>query len=239
MLRSDTRQTRVRLAILAVGLLIGYLFVLAAVTPAEDTPPRNEDMEKQTQAAAATLQQATFGAGCFWCVEAVFEQLEGVHSAVSGYSGGKTKNPTYKAVCTGRTGHAEVVQVTFDPAVISFDELLEVFWQTHDPTTLNRQGNDVGTQYRSAIFFHNEQQREAAEGYKKKLDASAAFDAPIVTEISPHREFFPAEDYHQQYFELNGHEPYCAAVVKPKVDKVRKVFRDKLKTAASSERARK
>ncbi|MCA9267860.1 MAG: peptide-methionine (S)-S-oxide reductase MsrA [Planctomycetales bacterium] len=175
------------------------------------------------------LEVATFGSGCFWCTEAVFQQLSGVETAVSGYSGGKTKNPTYKEVCTGETGHAEVVQVTFDPQKISYAELLEVFWKTHDPTTLNRQGNDVGTQYRSVVFCHNDKQRELAASYKKKLDAAKAFAAPIVTEISPAVEFYPAEDYHQEYFDLNGRQPYCRFVIAPKVDKVREVFKEKLK----------
>jgi peptide methionine sulfoxide reductase msrA/msrB len=173
--------------------------------------------------------QATFGAGCFWCTEAVFQQLEGVHSVVSGYSGGHVKDPTYKAVCTGMTGHAEVVRIHYDPKTISYDELLEVFWKTHDPTTLNRQGLDVGPQYRSVIFFHNDQQRRLAEHYKQKLDASGAFKAPIVTEISPLGEFYPAESYHQEYYERNGRQPYCLRVIRPKLTKVRKVFRDKLK----------
>lgn len=177
------------------------------------------------------LELATFGNGCFWCTEAVFSELKGVKSVVSGYSGGHVDNPSYKQVCTGLTGHAEVVQIAFDPQVISFEELLEVFFKTHDPTTLNRQGPDVGTQYRSAVFYHNEAQREAAEKYKQQLDASGEFDAPIVTEITKFDKFFPAEDYHQQYYELNGHEPYCRMMIRPKVSKVRHIFKDKLKNA--------
>jgi peptide-methionine (S)-S-oxide reductase len=173
---------------------------------------------------------ATFANGCFWCTEAIFEQLDGVISAVSGYSGGQVENPTYKAVCTGETGHAECLQITYDPSKISFDELLEVFWETHDPTTLNRQGNDVGTQYRSGIFYHNEEQKVKAEKYKAELNKSGAFNNPIVTEIVPFTKFYPAEDYHQQYFEANeGNNPYCRVVIRPKVDKFRKVFKDKLK----------
>ena len=171
----------------------------------------------------------TFGAGCFWCVEAIFDQLNGVSSVVSGYSGGQIKNPSYKEVCNGTTGHAEVCQVVYDPKVISFETLLEVFWSTHDPTTLNRQGADVGTQYRSAIFYHNDEQKTIAETYKSKLDSSGAFDDPIVTEITAFETFYPAEDYHQEYFELNGEQPYCRAVIRPKVDKFQKVFKDKLK----------
>lgn len=173
---------------------------------------------------------ATFGAGCFWCVEAVYQQLEGVISVTSGYSGGSIKNPTYKEVCSGLTGHAEVCQIVFDPKVITYPELLQAFWVSHDPTTLNRQGNDIGTQYRSVIYYHSNQQKELAEKYKKELDASHAYPDPIVTEISPLAEFYPAEDYHQNYFNENGDQPYCQFVVKPKVEKFKKVFKEKLKT---------
>jgi peptide-methionine (S)-S-oxide reductase len=181
------------------------------------------------------VEVATFGNGCFWCTEAVFEELKGVESAVSGYSGGRVPNPTYEQVCTGATGHAEVIQITYDPAVITYPELLEVFWKTHDPTTLNQQGPDHGTQYRSAVFYHNEEQRELAEKYKERLDQSGAFDAPIVTEITKFQKFYPAEDYHQEYFALNGRQPYCRAVVKPKVVKFRKAFKDKLKVNDKSD----
>jgi peptide-methionine (S)-S-oxide reductase len=177
----------------------------------------------------ATVAVATFANGCFWCTEAIFEELEGVISAVSGYSGGETVNPSYKEVCSGGTGHAECLQITYDSTKISFDELLEVFWQTHDPTTLNRQGADVGTQYRSAVFYHTDEQKQKAEAYKAALDKSGAFNRPIVTEITPFSIFYPAEDYHQQYFELNGNEnPYCRVVIQPKLEKFRKVFKDKL-----------
>lgn len=173
---------------------------------------------------------ATLANGCFWCTEAIFEQLDGVISAVSGYTGGEVANPTYKEVCTGQTGHAEALQIVYDPSKITFDELLEVFWETHDPTTLNRQGNDVGTQYRSGVFYHNEEQKQKAEKYKDELNKSGAFDKPIVTEITPFTKFYPAENYHQQYFENNeGQNPYCSVVIRPKVDKFRKVFKDKLK----------
>ncbi len=177
-----------------------------------------------------TLEQATFGSGCFWCTEAIFQNVKGVHSVVSGFSGGHVKNPAYREVVTGRTGHAEVIHVTYDPAVISYEELLEIFWQTHDPTTLNRQGNDVGTQYRSAIFYHNEAQRQLAEEYKARLDKSGAFADPIVTEISPFNAFYPAEDYHQNYFNLNGEQPYCAFLIRPKVEKFKQVFKEKVNT---------
>lgn len=172
---------------------------------------------------------ATFGAGCFWCVEAVFQDLKGVQKVTSGYSGGMIKNPSYKEVCTGETGHAEVCQIVYDPKVISFKDLLEVFWQTHDPTTFNRQGNDVGTQYRSAIFYHTDEQKQLAEKYRQELDRSGAFQKPIVTTIEKYVVFYPAEDYHQNYFNLNGDQPYCSFIIKPKVDKVKKVFHDKLK----------
>lgn len=179
---------------------------------------------------AGTTDTAYFANGCFWCTEAIFEQLNGVKSAVSGYTGGQTKNPTYKEVCTGETGHAECLEIIYDPAQITFDELLEVFWETHDPTTLNRQGNDVGTQYRSGIFYVNEEQKQKAEKYKEELNKSGAFENPIVTEITPFAVFYPAENYHQEYFENNeNNNPYCKIVIRPKVDKFRKVFKDKLK----------
>ena len=177
------------------------------------------------------MEKATFGAGCFWCIEAVFQDLAGVESVVSGYMGGKTKNPTYREVCSGRTGHAEVAQITYNPDTISFKDLLEVFWKTHDPTTLNRQGNDVGSQYRSAVFYHNEEQKQLAEKYKQELDASGAFSKPIVTEITEIETFYPAEDYHQNYFKNNPGEGYCSFVIRPKVEKFKKVFGNKLKTA--------
>ncbi|MCM5528195.1 peptide-methionine (S)-S-oxide reductase MsrA [Parasegetibacter sp. NRK P23] len=178
---------------------------------------------------AVNTDTATFGTGCFWCTEAVFEQLEGVLKVTSGYSGGHVKNPTYEQVCEKNTGHAEVVQLVYDPAVISFDELLEVFWQTHDPTTLNRQGNDVGPQYRSAIFYKDEEQKLKAEHYKKELDKAGAFNAPIVTEISPLINFYAAEQYHQDYYTNNGSQPYCNFVIRPKMEKFQKAFKEKLK----------
>lgn len=176
-----------------------------------------------------SVKTATFGAGCFWCVEAVFQELDGVHSVISGYSGGQTKNPTYKEVCEGTTGHAEVCRITYDPAKISFAELLEVFWKTHDPTTLNRQGNDVGTQYRSVIMYHDDEQKNLAIEYKKKLNDAGIWENPIVTEIVPEAEFYTAEDYHQNYYSDNSKQPYCAFVITPKLEKFRKVFKDKLK----------
>lgn len=176
-----------------------------------------------------SMEVATFGTGCFWCSEAIFEQLKGVESAVAGYSGGTVKNPTYKEVCTGNTGHAEVIQVSFDPVIISYTDLLEVFWKTHDPTTLNRQGADVGTQYRSVIFYHNQKQKELAETYKKKLDEAGIYNNPIVTEITEFNTFYKAEDYHQEYYDNNKTQPYCNFVITPKIEKFKKVFKDKLK----------
>ena len=166
---------------------------------------------KELQSSGETkLETATFGTGCFWCTEAVFDQLKGVHSVTSGYSGGNLSNPTYDQVCGGLTGHAEVVQIIYDPALISYADLLEVFWQTHDPTTLNRQGNDVGTQYRSAIFYHDDSQRKLAEHFRKNLNESGAFRSPVVTEITAYKNFYPAEKYHQDYFALNPNQPYCS-----------------------------
>jgi peptide-methionine (S)-S-oxide reductase len=186
--------------------------------------------QSQTKKVETTnVQIATFGAGCFWCTEAVFLNVKGVTKVVSGYTGGKVKNPTYREICTGMTGHAEVTQITFDPAVVSFEELLEVFWNTHDPTTLNRQGADEGTQYRSAVFYADENQKALAEAYKKQLEASHVYKNPIVTEITTLTTFYPAEDYHQNYYELNPNQGYCQYVIRPKVDKFKKQFADKLK----------
>jgi len=179
--------------------------------------------------ASTKTDTASFGTGCFWCTEAIFQRLKGVVKVTSGYSGGTVPNPTYEEVCTGTTGHAEACQVVYNPSVISYDELLEVFWKTHDPTTLNRQGNDVGTQYRSVIFYMNPSQKEKAEHYKAALDKSGAFNNPIVTAIEPYRNFYSAENYHQDYFDQNGGQPYCRFVIAPKVEKFQKVFHDKLK----------
>jgi peptide-methionine (S)-S-oxide reductase len=175
-------------------------------------------------------ETATLGGGCFWCLEAVFEQLRGVERVESGYCGGALPNPTYAKVCNGNTGHAEVVQVTFDPAVVSFREVLDVFFATHDPTTPNRQGADVGTQYRSVIFYHTPEQKETAERRIAELNAAHIWNAPLATEIAPFEMFYKAEDYHQGYFQANPAQPYCQAVVSPKVAKFRKQFADKLKT---------
>ena len=184
---------------------------------------------KNMDQSQTNYKQVTFGAGCFWCVEAVFQELKGVISVESGYSGGQIMNPTYKQICTGTTGHAEVARIIYDPSEISFKELLEVFWQTHDPTTLNRQGNDVGTQYRSVIFYHDDDQKQQAEHYLKELDKSGAFNAPIVTEIAPLINYYKAENYHQDYYTLNPNQGYCQYVIRPKMEKFRKAFKDKLK----------
>ena len=168
------------------------------------------------------IEQATFGAGCFWCVEAVFEQLDGVVDVRSGYTGGNTENPTYEDICRGKTGHAEVAQIEFNPKIISYDSLLDLFWKSHDPTTLNRQGADVGTQYRSAIFYHSEKQKETADTSRKKADKSDLYTDPIVTEIAPLTKFYIAENYHQDYYRINKNAPYCQLVIKPKLDKLYK-----------------
>ena len=180
-------------------------------------------MERKTEV-------ATFGGGCFWCLEAVFQALKGVSHVESGYTGGQVVNPSYRQVCSGQTGHAEVVQITFDPEVITFHDLLDVFFATHNPTTLNRQGADVGTQYRSAIFYHNEEQANRARQRISDLDQEKIWDAPLVTEVVPLEKFYRAEDYHQNYFQTNPAQGYCQAVINPKVAKLRKHFAEKLKT---------
>jgi len=188
------------------------------------------ESEKTNKMQIENIEKATFGGGCFWCVEAVFDQLKGVHSVTSGYAGGHTENPTYKQVCEGTTGHAEVIQVEFDPEVISFDELLEVFWTVHDPTQLNRQGNDIGTQYRSIILYENDGQKLAAERSIRAFEASEMYEGNFTTELVPLEKFYTAEDHHQNYYENNSEtNPYCSIVVKPKIDKFYDKFYDKLK----------
>jgi len=210
------------------GIAITSLFLITLFACAQKTA-KNPDHKKEYIMNVNT-DTATFANGCFWCTEAIFQEVKGVEKVMSGYTDGHTKNPTYKEVCTGETGHAECLQIIYNPAIISFDELLEIFWKTHDPTTLNRQGNDVGTQYRSGIYYHNAEQKEKAEHYKIELDKSGAYNNPIVTEIKPFTVFYPAEDYHQEYFNNNENQnPYCSIVIRPKVDKFRKVFKDKLK----------
>jgi methionine-S-sulfoxide reductase len=216
-----------RRAILAAAAIPAILCATALLfSSSHNTSTTTATMTQPSQPSAADpdFETITFGSGCFWCTEAVFQNVRGVKSAVSGYSGGHTADPTYEQVCSGTSGHAEVVQVTYDTRQIAFEDLLQVFWRTHDPTTLNRQGHDVGTQYRSAIFYHNDRQREIAEKYKKQLDEADTFSAPIVTEITPFKEFYPAEKYHQEYYELNPNQGYCAAIIRPKVEKFKKEF---------------
>ncbi|MEO0530987.1 MAG: peptide-methionine (S)-S-oxide reductase MsrA [Planctomycetota bacterium] len=209
------------LAAVAVVAFLGALITMSsnadAVSAEAPEPTGNEKL-------------ATFGGGCFWCTEAVFEETAGVSAAVSGYSGGSVLNPSYDAVCSGTTGHAEVIQVAYDPETISYKQLLEIFFRTHDPTTLNRQGADRGTQYRSVIYYHDDEQKQIAEEVKASLDASGAFRDPVVTEISPLDVFYPAEAYHQDYFAKNPNQGYCRAVIAPKMAKYRAAFADQLKS---------
>lgn len=207
--------------------------LLLAVTFAAcgQTEPKNDKERTMTKAIPAGVQTdtATFGEGCFWCTEAFFQRLEGVYEVVSGYGGGHVENPTYEQVCDKNTGHVELARIVFDPAKISYDELLEVFWKTHDPTTRDRQGNDVGPQYRSVIYYHNDVQKKKAESYKSSLDKSGAWDKPIVTDIEPFKNFYPAENYHQNYYNDNQNQGYCRFVIRPKLEKFEKVFKNKLK----------
>ena len=202
-------------------LFLSALFALIITLPVN---AQNDEGKK--------LEEATFGAGCFWCVEAIFELVEGVEHVESGYSGGHVDNPSYREVTTGRTGHAEVARVVFDPTVVSYEVLLEVFWHTHDPTTLNRQGNDIGPMYRSVIFYHNEEQRRIAEASLKTTDESGLWNDPIVTTIEPLKNYYVAENYHQDYFENNPNAGYCSYVIAPKVKKFKKEYAHLLKTAS-------
>ena len=206
--------------LLFTGILL-MVFISCNATSEKNT----ETMTTEDQ----NFEYATLGGGCFWCIEAVFEELKGVESAVSGYSGGKVKNPSYREVTSGRTGHAEVVQIKYDPEKISYNQILEVFFHLHDPTTLNRQGADVGTQYRSVIFYHNNQQEQIARRVYEEIDSSDLWNDPLVTEIKPLEEFYVAEDYHQDYFENNPNQPYCTFVIGPKMSKLKDLFRDKIK----------
>lgn len=221
---------------LLVALAVGLGILLAWLRLRDDfESPENfpilevEEIGLEPEVVSKETEVATFGSGCFWCTEAVFQKLKGVQSVTSGYCGGSVKDPTYAQICTGRTGHAEVVQITFDPKVITYVQLLEIFWRTHDPTTQDRQGNDRGTQYRSAIFYHSARQRELAERYKKKIDEAQVFKSPLVTEITAFTEFYKAEDEHQNFYAQNSRQPYCRAVIRPKLDKLQKVFGEKLK----------
>lgn len=209
------------------------LLISGVITFNPNEPLKKSEMDTNDKTTKELKKEtATLGAGCFWCVEAVFQELIGVEKVISGYTGGSVENPTYKQIASGTTGHAEVAQITFDPSVISFEEILEVFWSTHDPTTLNRQGYDVGTQYRSAIFYENKEQRKIAEASKREV-ATTLWDDPIVTEIAPLTVFYPAEDYHQDFYTNNPNYGYCTAVINPKMEKFRKRFKDKLKTSVS------
>lgn len=209
----------------SVLFLLAILGISASCQSQKPAPIKSPD---QSVPSNMNTQTATFGAGCFWCVEAVFQELNGILKVESGYMGGEKPNPTYKEVCSGTTGYAEVAQITFDPSVITYEELLEVLWTTHDPTTLNRQGADAGTQYRSAIFYHNEEQKKAAEKSKFEV-APTIWDNVIVTQIAPADTFYPAENYHQDYYANNSEAGYCRIVINPKIEKVRSKFSDKLK----------
>lgn len=206
--------------VLAACLLAAFLAACTRPAPTREVPVSAKEGH----------QVATLAGGCFWCMEAVYERLEGVYSVVSGYTGGSVENPTYDEVCSGATGHAEAVQITYDPGTISYRELLEVFWRTHDPTTPNRQGYDVGTQYRSAIYYHDEEQKRVAE--ETRQEAQALYEAPIVTEIVPFERFYRAEDHHQDYYTNNPFQPYCVMVIRPKLKKLEKDFSDRLKEGA-------
>ncbi|MCF8303714.1 MAG: peptide-methionine (S)-S-oxide reductase MsrA [Bacteroidales bacterium] len=205
---------------LSIILLFGLLLSTA------DAQPQIKEEDKMSD---NKLQTATFGSGCFWCTEAVFKRVKGVKNVTSGYAGGKPANPTYREVSSGQTGHAEVVQINYDPEEIAYEELLQIFWRTHNPTTLNRQGADVGTQYRSVIFFHNQEQLRLAKEYKEKLDNAGIWEDPIVTEISPYEAFYPAEEYHQDYYEKNPNAGYCQFVIIPKLEKFQEIFGSKIK----------
>jgi len=212
-------------------LMISLIFSYCSQSATNVSQSNTKSSTQAVQIDKKNLAEATFGAGCFWCVEAVFEELQGVSSVESGYSGGTVKNPTYEQICTKTTGHAEVARIYYDPKIIGFDELLEVFWSTHDPTTLNQQGADKGPQYRSAIYYHDDDQKTLAEKSKAEV-ASELWDDPIVTEISPLINYYPAENYHQDYYDLNPNYGYCVAVINPKMAKFRKKFAHKLKGAA-------
>jgi peptide-methionine (S)-S-oxide reductase len=210
-------------------LSLAGAWILITITSCAQEKTGDKQVVPMNKEEAARLDTATVGGGCYWCTEAQYQLLDGVVSVTSGFSGGTVKNPSYKEVCTGKTGHAEVVQVVYDTARLSYADILQAFFSGHDPTQLNRQGNDVGTQYRSVIFYHDEDQKRMAEEIRKELDDSGAYTDRIVTEISPFKEFYKAEDYHQNYFNDNPNQPYCQFVVAPKVEKFKKVFKDKLK----------
>ncbi len=202
---------------------------MSLVSCAQQSATKSKKMDTKINYAGIQTDTATFGEGCFWCTEAFFQRLDGVLEVISGYGGGFVENPTYEQVCDKNTGHVELARIVFDPKKISYDELLEVFWKTHDPTTPNQQGNDIGPQYRSVVYYHNDVQKEKAEKYKTLLDKSGAWDAPIVTTIEPFKNFYPAENYHQNYYNDNPNQGYCRFVIRPKLEKFEKVFKEKLK----------
>lgn len=212
-------------------ILVLTIFSTVVLQGCQESKNENKIMNKKNmnEVQNKNLTTATFASGCFWCTEAIFERVKGVYLIESGYTGGTIENPTYQQVSNGNTGHAEAIQIMFDSTEITYDELLEIFWKTHDPTTLNKQGADTGTQYRSAIFYHNEEQKQKAEYYKNELNKAGLWKDPIVTEIVPFKNFYKAEDYHQDYYENNPNQGYCAYVITPKVEKFEKIFKDKLK----------
>lgn len=215
--------------VLAMLLSLCGLTSTSCTAGEERTPAPLSRNQGSTMHSTADRDTATLAGGCFWCVEAVFQLVDGVEKVESGYCNGETQNPTYKEVCSGTTGHAEACRITFNPSVVSYEELLQIFFASHDPTTLNRQGNDVGTQYRSAIFTHSDAQAETARAYITQLNASKTWSSPIVTEVTPAATFYVAEDYHQNYYNQNGSQPYCAFVVRPKVEKFKKMFNNKMR----------
>lgn len=208
-------------------LLSGALTMVTLLSCAQKQ--KSTTMADNTLAEGIVTDTADFGEGCFWCTEAFFQRLDGVVKVISGYGGGHVENPTYEQICDKTTGHAEIARIVYDPSKITYDELLEVFWKTHDPTTLNQQGADKGPQYRSVIFYHNEEQKQKAEAYKAALDKSGAWDKPIITAIEPFKNFYPAEQYHQNYYNDNPGQGYCRFVIQPKLEKFEKVFKSKLK----------
>jgi len=214
-------------------LVCGVMMGLLSFTSCAEHKSQDKVMSEERVIPTIKTDTATLATGCFWCTEAIYQRLKGVVKVISGYSGGKVANPTYEEVCTGTTGHAEACQIIYDPSIVTFDELLKVFWKTHDPTTLNRQGNDIGTQYRSVVFYHNEYQKERAEHFKTILDSSGIYNNPIVTAIEPFTNFYSAEDYHQDYFNSHPDQMYCRLVIQPKVEKFEKVFKAELKTVDS------
>ena len=220
--------------LLVGGIMIAFLVVVAILAlmgraDVEGVEPDGKDAEPRPTQLNVSGEVATLGGGCFWCIEAVFAEIRGVEDVKPGYSGGSAKDATYRRVCTGRTGHAEVVQIVFDPEVITYREILEIFFHVHDPTTPNRQGADVGTQYRSVIFYHDEGQRATAQEVMSEVESSGVWGGPLVTELSPFQAFYQAEDYHDDYYENHRNQPYCRVVIDPKLSKLRKNFEDKLK----------